>query len=138
VACKANGITLVQFFDINEPSDTRNIIYTRVSSNLTVKISNDFQNAMFSNGVENYILKGRAQEYFPDINDKFLRYVVDAGNTFYLVTSKDYDRDIDILSSNEREFNASIIRSIEPGILKVFDSIIEPVENSKGLLKTMI
>ena len=72
---------------------------------------------IFSNGVENYLLKGRSQEYFQAIKDKFLRHVIDNGKSFYLVTSKDYDRDIDILSSNEREFNASIIRSIEPGIL---------------------
>jgi hypothetical protein len=65
--------------------------------------------------------------------------VIDSGQGFYLVTSKDYDRDIDILSSNDRDFNASIVRSIEPGILQVFDSIIEPGEGEKkGLLKTMI
>jgi hypothetical protein len=73
--------------------------------------------AIFSNGVENYLLKGRSQEFFPDIKDKFLRFVIDSGSSFYLVTSKDYDRDIDILSSHDRDFNASIVRSIEPGIL---------------------
>ena len=73
--------------------------------------------AIFSNGVENYLLKGRSQEFFPDIKDKFLRFVIDSGSSFYLVTSKDYDRDIDILSSHDRDFNASIVRSIEPGIV---------------------
>ena len=56
------------------------------------------------------------------------------------MTSKDYDRDIDILSSSDRSFNASIVRSIEPGILKVFDSIIDTnvVESEKGHMKTLI
>ena len=65
--------------------------------------------------------------------------MLDSGTGFYLVTSKDYDRDIDILSSDDRDFNASIIRSIEPGILNVLDSKIEPgVGESRGYLKTMI
>jgi hypothetical protein len=63
------------------------------------------------------LLTGRTQEFFPDIKDKFLRFVIDSGQGFYLVTSKDYDRDIDILSSTDKDFNASIVRSIEPGIL---------------------
>ena len=106
---------------------------------IVVKLSDDFQTAIFSNGKENYLLKGRGQEYFAAIKDKFLRYVVSHNNQFYLVTSKDYDRDIDILSSSNRDFNASILRSIEPGILKVFDSIIDTnVESPQGQLKTLV
>ena len=43
---------------------------------------------------------------------------------FYLITTKDYDRDIDILNSNDDDFHASITRSTTPGVFKVFDSII--------------
>ena len=53
---------------------------------------------------------------------------------FYLFTTKDYDRDIDILNSNNDNFNASITRSSTPGVLKVYDSIIT-LENGKRLLK---
>ena len=43
---------------------------------------------------------------------------------FYLFTTKDYDRDIDILNTNNYDFNASIPRSSTPGTLIVHDSII--------------
>ena len=82
--------------------------------------------AVFSNGVENYILKGRNQEYYPRIQkDKFIRYIISDKGSFYFLTSKDYDRDIDVFNSEEKDFNASIKRTSEPGILKIFDSIID-------------
>lgn len=56
---------------------------------------------------------------------------------FYLFTTKDYDRDIDILNTNNDDFNASIPRSSTPGTLKVHDSIIVK-ENGKKLLKYLI
>lgn len=67
IACKVNGSTAIHFFDINEPSDTRQIIYVRNIGQIIVKISDNFQMAVFSNGIENYILKGRNQEYYPRI-----------------------------------------------------------------------
>ena len=63
------------------------------------------------------------------------------------MTSKDYDRDIDILHSSEKEFNASFKRSIEPDSLNVYDSIITSGTNDHiadhhnshtGLMKTII
>ena len=42
-----------------------------------------------------------------------------------MVTSKDYDRDIDVLSSNDLDFNISVKRSIEPGVLSVYDTNID-------------
>ena len=44
------------------------------------------------------------------------------GDDFYLVCSKDYDRDIDILHSGDMSFNGSIKRKFEPGNIKVYDS----------------
>ena len=44
------------------------------------------------------------------------------------MTSKDYDRDIDVLSSKDEEFNISVKRSIEPGALSVYDSIVDMCE----------
>ena len=52
------------------------------------------------------------------------------------MTSKEYDRDIDILCSNDIEFNASVKRPIEPGILNVYDSMIDcKVGHLKTLMK---
>ena len=70
------------------------------------------------------MLNGIAQDNFPWIKDKFLRNVINHDKAFYLVTSKDYDRDIDILHSEEKSFNASFKRSIEPGGVFVYDSIV--------------
>ena len=67
IACKCNGSTTIHIFDINEPADFRSIIYMRNIGKIIVKISDNFQMAVFSNGVENYILKGRSQEYYPRI-----------------------------------------------------------------------
>ena len=74
------------------------------------------------------MLNGIAQDNFPWIKDKFLRNVINHGKDFYLVTSKDYDRDIDILHSEEKNFNASFTRSIEPGGVFVYDSIVSGCE----------
>lgn len=59
------------------------------------------------------------------MKEKFVRNVIKDGENFMLVTSKDYDRDIDILCTADKEFNASIIRSIEPKGIKVFDSLLK-------------
>jgi len=67
--------------------------------------------------------------------------VINHGPEFFLVTSKDYDRDVDILHSKEKRFNATFKRSIDPGSLKVFDSIIIPSPDKhpkKGLMKTVM
>ena len=40
------------------------------------------------------------------------------------MTTKEYDRDIDILHTVHKSFNASFKRSIEPGSIQVYDSMI--------------
>jgi hypothetical protein len=63
------------------------------------------------------MLRGKKQDSFPWIKDKTLRNVINHNKSFYLVTSKDYDRDIDILHSDDKNFNASLKRCIEPGLM---------------------
>lgn len=87
---------------------------------------------IISNGEEHYIHTGNFQQIFPWIKDKFLRKVVSSGNDFYLITSKDYDRDIDILHSGSQSFNASVSRSIEPGLLIALDAICTHEEDKNG------
>jgi hypothetical protein len=107
---------------------------------IVVKISDDFKQIIFSNGVEHYLLKGNNQDIYPWIKDKFLRNVVNHHEDFYLVTSKDYDRDIDILHSSNQKFNATLKRCIEPGIIDVFDSMIMKYQDdgSQKVLKTLM
>ena len=66
--------------------------------------------------------------------------MVNYGEDFYLVTSKDYDRDVDILHSKDKSFNASLKRSIEPNSIIIYDSItVAGEESSKaGYLKTIM
>ena len=66
----------MHIFDINKEYDIRNISYMNNVGNLIVKISDDFQSAILSNGVEHYMLKGRSQSNFPGIKDKILRKAV--------------------------------------------------------------
>lgn len=68
---------------------------------------------------------GENQQIFPWIKDKFLRKAVSCSHGFYLITSKDYDRDIDILNSYNQDFNVSVKRSIEPGLLIAFDAVMD-------------
>lgn len=115
----------VQFFDLKNTHLTKNISYLKPIKEgveLFVKISDDRRRVILSTGVEHYLHNGICQENFPWIKDKFIRRAINDKNEFYLVTSKDYDRDIDILHSSNFEFNASILRKFEPGILTVFDS----------------
>lgn len=91
---------------------------------LVVKISDNFKKVILSNGYEHYMLNEDHQDNFPWIKDKFIRNVINHSKSFFLVTSKDYDRDIDILNSEDSDFNASLSRCIEPGLIKVYDSII--------------
>ena len=68
-----------------------------------------------------------------------MRNVINFGGSFFLVTSKDYDRDIDILHSEDQNFNASFDRFTEPGLLKVFDSMV--IENDgiqKNIMKILM
>jgi hypothetical protein len=96
---------------------------------------------MFSNGIEHYLLNGNGQNNFPYMKDKFLRNVINQGDDFYLVTSKDYDRDIDILHSSCKTFNPSLKREIEPNGINVYDSIITDVDSNNdktGLIKIIM
>ena len=110
---------------------------------IVVKISDDFNKVIFSNGMEHFLLNGQSQDNFTWIKDKFLRRVINNGHSFYLVTSKDYDRDIDILHSEDHKFNATFDRQIEPNQLSVYDSIITNDEGDKhlgksGIMKTLM
>ena len=87
------------------------------------------------------MLNGMGQDNFPWIKDKFLRNVINQGDDFYLVTSKDYDRDVDILHSTDKIFNASFKRPIEPNSIHVYDSIITDIlhnDDKTGLMKTIM
>ena len=60
---------------------------------------------------------------------------------FYLVTSKEYDRDVDILHSVNKSFNASLKRSIEPDSITVYDSLTintNTRDSKSGLMKTVM
>ena len=98
---------------------------------------------MLSNGKEHFILKGNIQRKLTHVKDKFVRHTLYVDNSFYFLCTKNYDRDIDILNSRLVDFNASIKRSIEPGLMEVLDmriykSIIQKDNSSHGVMKILI
>lgn len=132
IACKHIGITGVHIFDINNPKDIRSISYENDKGDLVVKISDDLFTVILSTGYEHYLLKGMGQQNLPGIKGKVLRSILCKDSEFYLVTSKDYDRDIDILHTQSQEFNASIVRAIEPGLLEICDIMMDEDDESDG------
>jgi hypothetical protein len=49
---------------------------------------------------------------------------------FYFVACHDYDESLEIQSTSEYNFKFNIPRSVEPGIIKIFDiDISEPKQN---------
>ena len=142
---------MIDIFDISDQDEEnyRNITYqtdgkfnksSQSLNNIYVKISNNFNQVVFSNGIEHYILKDRSQDFFPQIKDKIVRYMFDYDDSFYFTTSKEYDRDVDILNSSDVNFNAQIKRALEPGQIKVFDSVIQTdgVNSDKGHMKILM
>ena len=69
-----------------------------------------------------------------------MRFALNHNNSFYFTTSKEYDRDIDILNSANINFNASITRSLEPNQIKVFDAEIltDKIESQNGHLRVVM
>lgn len=130
IACKQDGgRKMIEIFDIHDDlkdmDNVRCILYQQVGKKLMCKISDDCNQVVFSNGVEHYILKGKSQDFFPQIGDKTIRHCINHNNEFYFVNSQEYDRDCDIQNSANIKFNASIVRSLEPGQIKVFDTEIQ-------------
>jgi hypothetical protein len=110
ICAKLAGLTNMHVFDIHDDSNKRSIAYLKNISNIQVKIADDFKKVIFSNGIEHYIMNESSQDNFPWIKDKFVRNVINYEGGFFLVTSKDYDRDIDILYTDNEDFNVSYLR----------------------------
>ena len=67
-----------------------------------------------------------------------MRKIICFEDNFYLITSKDYDRDIDIIHSENEDWNAYFDRCIEPGLLNVFDAnVIVDDDDDNGHLNVM-
>lgn len=124
-------------FDIFDSKRKKTISYQkRGNKEIYVKIACDLKMAIMSNGKEHYLHNGTNQQNIPWLKDKYIRYAIDEEAGFFLVTSKDYDRDIDILSTSDEDFNASIDRSSEPDHLKIYDSLTFE-EDGKSYLNTL-
>ena len=79
----------------------RSIAYLTKGEHIKLKIADDFNKVIFSNGKEHYMLHNESQDNFPWIKDKFVRFIINVEGAFLLVCTKDYDRDIDILHSED-------------------------------------
>jgi hypothetical protein len=72
------------------------------------------------------------------MKEKFIRYIVQDEGNFFLVTSKNYDRDIDILCTETSDFNVSIKRYIEPDVIDVYDAIVFKDNEGEKRLRTVM
>ena len=61
IACKSNIIQTIKIFDINddlEEYEPRTLSYINKHGDIVVKISDNHQKVIFSNGIEHYMLNG--------------------------------------------------------------------------------
>ena len=70
IACKQDGgRKIIEIFDIysdlKQRENIRSILYQENGNNLVIKISENFEKIVFSNGIEHYILIGSNQDFFP-------------------------------------------------------------------------
>lgn len=114
----------MKILDISNGDSLGEIYFQKKGGKIIVSVSDKLNKIFFSNGEEHYILKNGCQENVEWIKDKFVRRIVNYNNSFFLITSKDYDRDIDIIHAEYKSCNMHYIRFIEPGLLDVFDSVI--------------
>lgn len=124
IACKVNSITNVHVFEINTQENVKSISYLHKIDTPKVKISDDMNSTFLSIGHENYIKKGDKQSNFPRDKKKFVREAINVKDGYYLLLTKNYDRDIHIKHTKNFEYEAYLVRMIEPGIFKVFDYMV--------------
>ena len=100
---------------------------------MRVKISEDFSQAVLVNKSENYLLSKGEDGLFHQsslgwLKGKIVRNITSSGPHFFFVCCKDYDRDLDIMCSSQKEFKISIPRAIEPGIITALDVLQEDMD----------
>lgn len=128
LAAKLFGLTNIHIIDAIKPKKDGkinvkyNLAYLKKGLKIMVRISDNLNKVLFTNGQEHYILNNGHQDIIESIKEKFIRHVINYKNSFYLVTSKDYDRDIDIIHAEHKDENYYFDRFIEPGLLQCYDS----------------
>ena len=58
IACRMNQSTNIHIFDIAKPTEFRSIAFLKKGGDIVVKIADDFNKVLFSNGEEHYMLNG--------------------------------------------------------------------------------
>jgi hypothetical protein len=101
-------------------------------ANFYVRISQDFERAIFCYGELNYLSEVRNGETYQQelrfLKKKMVQYILTVGNDFYIVCCKEYDKDLDVYSTRWQTklklFKLGIDRRIEPNCIRVFDTIL--------------
>ena len=107
---------------------------------IKIKISQNFEKVLMSvEKVEKDIfllsrnsLKERfTQERMLMVKDKTIKKIITHGNDFYIVCCKDYDKDLEIISTKDswsnridKTFRISVKRLIEPNEIRAFDLLV--------------
>ena len=98
---------------------------------MAVKISSDFTNVVVANKGENYMLKSTKdrkgklsyeQTTIACLRNKIIRCIMHGGQSdFIFICCNEYDKDLDIRSSMDEDFDIGIDRRIEPNSIGVLD-----------------
>lgn len=78
------------------------------------------------------------QKNLPNLRGRIIRFIscTDDGREFYFVACHNYDTNLEIQSTSDYNFKFNIPRSVEPGIIKIFDMDIK-TEKKNGELQTI-
>ena len=101
-------------------------------------ISQDCQKVIFCNGDENFLIEKingiTLQKNLPNLRGKIVRFLSCAdAKEFFFVACHDYDTCLEIQSTSDHNFKLTIPRSVEPGIIKIFDIDINEGKNDGKL-----
>jgi len=97
---------------------SRSLTFLSEITNLSVKISTNFEAAVLVNESENYLLNKGTDDMWHQhsmswLKGKTVRKIAyGAESNFVFICCKDYDRDIDIMCSSNDKFKISVPRSI--------------------------
>jgi len=114
--------------DQRDKKDDENINFMYApTEHLQFKISRDSKSVIFTDVNEHFIVENHGcfytQRKLNQLQDLIVMYIEedDQGTGFFLICSKKYDETITVLHSTQEDFRMSFKKSVEPGIVKIFD-----------------
>ena len=61
-------------------------------------------NALFTNGHEDYLLKGVVQSSYPNLGERKLLHAISEEDNFFILACEEYDEDLHIIATEDITF----------------------------------